>query len=385
VRFVRSRTFGEWIGFSTDALSDWMAAGRLDKYVISKELHHSEASIDAFMADVALKSGVEPVTVADFKRGLRLLNSEQAASILGITLGTIYQRLTHKRLSGFRFNHVWRFSQDVIWEQVAAKNKYMTREDLEALFNCSSATIQNWEKEGLLQPVLLTLSGRRRYYSPIGVRRLTRHCLPITAKHLADRWIADANTGRPFTTQEACEYLGCGPGKLRKLAANGRILYVSFSETRTSNKRYSRVSVESELLRQPAVTPVEIGNIIGCDDSRQVSAWLSGPLMCSLHRSSHEQGLEYRQACLVNILTPLLSPGAAPLHWLNGRKTTTKPLITDAQVAAHYGVPVDDVTLVARCGKFWGLRRPDGVWVFSMSRLNETKRPAFLRLIAACR
>jgi len=371
MRYIRCRTLAEWLGFTPETVKGWANSGKLDKYYIMMELHHTEASVNALLASVS-RGDSPPLRVDDFRDGVRLLTLKQTAKILGTTVLTLRTK-KHKRFSGLYIGCQWRFADRTIYSYLVRRDNYVTREDVMRIFSCSQRVTQRWERAGLLEPVQVRDTGSwKYYYLPADVMRVIQHCLPLKMRGSADQWLFEAcvSPEPPLTTSQVVSLLGLARRELLAMTNKGWLFYLSLEGNRP-NRRFSRVSVERALLNQKPWTPQDIGNVIGAE-STQVAAWLNSELACLVH---NHIGLEYRYACMVAIVTPLLSPGIAARHWIARRqKKVPRPLFTMGEVAKHYGVTVGDVAFLAESSTLGGLRRPDGVWVFTESqlRMNHT-------------
>lgn len=373
MQYISSKKLAEWLGFDSEAVTRWAKAGQLDKHTRFGTPHHSEAAINAFLAKLALAQGVKPVTVQDFKNGVRLLTTHQVAPLFSITTEVLRSWLAAGALGGFHIAYEWRIPSNIVTERIAALNDYVTREEVMAIFNCSDTLVQQWEQAGLI----VRPEERIPCYTRDSVSSQVLRCLPSPNPDLVNRWIFEAavSSNLPFTTSGACEYLGLHKYTLWDMAKKGEILHLTLSKGKYPKKRYAPVSIERAFLRQPALTPNDIVHIVG-GTSAQVSEWLRGPLKCPLH---NHRRLEFRSACMVNIIAPLLSPGMTARNWLSGRDMSTSPLITDEEVAARYGVAAAVIGELASSGELLGLRRPDDVWVFGERRLRSCMQRLRLR------
>lgn len=382
VRYVRSATLSDWLGFDKQTLTRWTKRGQLTAVTIMDVQHFTETSINELLKEASEKGGDTPLTIADFKQGVRLVTTDHAAKVLDLHWRVVQLKLREGQFKGFRFNGDWRISNITLNTLAAQGSDHFTSKEVLRLFNCSTAILADWETRGLLTPVTFPSKPRYRFYAQQEVYDLVRHNLPINAIHLATDWIKEVMTSQqpPFTTAETCEQLGLNQSQLLTLVRARKLLCMNLTDGRNSRRRFSRESVAREFLRQPALTPQDIADITG-GKPEQITTWLQTSLNCPLHDHLTTE-LEYRTACMAHILQPLLSPGATARRWLSGRAASKRPLLTDQQAAERLRVSTADIAKLAASGKIWGLRRPDGVWMFDYSRIRETSINAIRQLMA---
>jgi hypothetical protein len=377
MRLVSCKMLGEWLGFSVDTLRKWVKLGKLDEHFVNGALHHSVPSINALLAHVS--NEVQPLTVEDFRNGARLIPTRQTAAILTIAPSSVISKLHRHRFRGFNFEGNWRFLEETVWSYKARRENYFTRTDVMRIFGCSTRVIYRWENEGVLEAVQVSGGGQWRYfYTPQDVLRTVKMCLPTSAKHRAQEWLDEALASKqpPCSSLKAMEYLGITYVALKSLQKNGDIFYLLLANGRDA--RYSQASLRHALIAQKAWTPQELGHVIG-GEPVQINRWLAGPLACKLH---DHNDLEYRYVCLVAVLPPLLSPGLTPRMWLGRRTDRHPPLIPIDAAAKHFDVSTSHLALLAEAGAIGGLRRPDGVWMFTPSRLARYSQAKMRQLVA---
>jgi len=371
LRYVTYKTLADWLGFRPDTVRIWSRDGKLDKHIIKNELHHSEDSVNAFLATIP-QAG-QPLQVEDFRRGVRLVTAKEAARLLGIEHVSLHTKIARKRFTGLRFEKSWRFSTEALWIYKARRNNYLTRDDIMHIFGCSTQVTGRWQRKGILEAIQVRGAGHwRYYYKPEDVIRVLGQCLHLKTKQHIQQWLYEtcASPRPPLTPADTMEYLGLNYAALNELAADGDILFISLGGTSLANRRFSPISVERALLNQRGWSPQDLQHVIG-GTSAQINGWLREELMCTRH---NHRGLAVRYACLTYILQPLLSPGIPARKWLAGREPGAGPLLTDTEVAEHFNLSVAHIHALAANGAFGGLRRPDGVWMFTPSRVNHASR-----------
>jgi hypothetical protein len=378
VRLVSCSLLAEWLHFDTDTLRRWVVEGKLDAHKLNAALHHSEASINSFLA--CIPQDDPPLTVADFRNGTRLITSNQVAEILEIKPDSVLTKLRRGRFKGLGVGRHWRFVADSVWAYKAKRDNYFTREDVMRTFGCSTRVVDRWRKTHILEPIRIDGGGQWRYfYRPEDILRVVTLCLPRHAKHLAKQWLDDVRTSHtpPLTSPAAMEYLGLSYADLKDLRRKGGVFHLTLTGGKHEDARFTIAGLQRTLAAQKAWTPQEIDHVIG-GGTKRINQWLEGSLACKLH--DHRE-LDHRFACVVYVITPLLSPGLKARVWLAGRNNQQSPLISDGEAAAYYGVSVADVALLAERGTFAGLKRPDGVWMFTPSRLEHTSHKKMERLL----
>lgn len=371
MRYVTYKTLADWLGFSHETVRIWASEGKLDRHIIKNELHHSEDSVNAFLATIPQPG--QRLQVEDFRRGVRLVTAKEAARWLGIEHVSLQTKISRKRFTGLRFESSWRFSTEALWIYKARRDNYITRDDVMHIFGCSQKVVSRWQREGILEPIQVRGAGLWRYfYKPEDVIRVIGEGLHLKVNLYIRQWLYETCASRrpPLTPAETMEYLGLSYAALNERIDDGDILFISLGGTSLANRRFSPVSVERALLNQRGWSPHDLQHVIG-GTSAQINGWLQEELACTRH---NHRGLAVRYACLAYILQPLLSPGIPARKWLAGREPGAGPLLTDTEVAEHFNLSVAHIHALAASGEFGGLRRPDGVWMFTPSRVNHASR-----------
>lgn len=378
-RFVSCRKIAEWWKFTPETISTVLKFAGLKTRLILGQLHFYENEVEAFLAQACAGQGRAP-TIEDFRRGLRLITSAEAADMLQTTLSTLSTRRYRGEIFGMKLGYELRFTPESIHEYLLKRDECITNDELPQVFGCSSNNLSRWQHTGILTPIFRQgLGHQRNYYRHEDILRAIAALLPPNRKHLAKQWLLEVSVSacRPLTTTEVATYLGIPRAAVEKMARDLEILEIGLSGDGKGNRRFSPVSIERVFLAQEVYTPQMIGEVIGATPE-EVTAWQRQEMKCHLHNHGVT---EYRQACLVSTVAPLLGPKIKPLMWLRGRRdTNNRPLVSMTALADKYGVPEKEIIHLASIGALGGIRLPNGTWMFSDVKL-ERNAPGKLRAL----
>jgi hypothetical protein len=383
-RFLSCRKIAEWWGFTPETISTILKSAGLQSRLILGELHFYESQVEAFLARASEAQGPAP-TIEDFRNGLRLLTSVEAAALLHTTPSTLSTRRHRGELFGLKLGYELRFTPASIREYQQKREECITNDEIPQVFGCSNNNLSKWERAGILAPIFRQgLGHRRNYYRYADILRAITTLLPPHTKHLAEQWLLEVSVSArpPFTTREAMAYLGLPRAVVEKMAQDLELFEIGLSGDGTGDRRFSPVSIERAFLAQEVYTPQRIGETIGAT-GEEVARWQhAGTMTCREH---NHYKTEYRQACLVSIVTPLLGRKVKPLMWLRGRRdANNRPLVSMTRMARRYDVSEKDIVYLASIGALGGIRLPNGRWMFSDTKLGRNE-PGKMRALLESR